>query len=125
MARNTSELIIRGIDQASATLERIGRYGSNSMNQVSRQADIASRSMSYLKTAAISAAAALGAQKAGSWLISSNAQMEQYNQTLKVVLSFNPRARMGRDGFNGSFCLASGNSFRSHTHRPDVRLLKR
>ncbi|MCK9324489.1 MAG: hypothetical protein M0P69_03240 [Bacteroidales bacterium] len=92
MARNTSELVIRAIDQASATLERIGRHGSNSMNQVSRQADIASRSMSYLKTAAISAAAALGAQKAGSWLISSNAQMEQYNQTLKVVLKNQEKA---------------------------------
>jgi len=92
MARNTSELVIRAIDQASATLERIGRHGSNSMNQVGRQADVASRSMNYLKTAIIGAGAAIGMQKASNWLIGGNAQMEQYAQTLNIVMKSQEKA---------------------------------
>ncbi len=97
ISKNTAELVIKAIDQASATLQRIGVHGSQSMSNVKKQTDMANKSLDYLKTAAVGAAVGFGAKGAWDWLVKSNAQMEQYRSTLNIVMKDTEKAAQTLD----------------------------
>lgn len=93
MARNTAELIIKAVDQASSVLQKIGTHGSKNLSDVKTHADLASKSMDYLKTAAYGAAVGFGMKGAWDWLIKSNAAMEQAQIGFETMLKSADRAK--------------------------------
>jgi len=91
--QNTAEIIIKVLDQASSVFNRIRAVASKSFADTKRQADMASRSMDYMKTIAVGAAAGFGARGAWNWLIDTNSKMEQATIGFETMLGSAEKAQ--------------------------------
>jgi len=93
IGKNTAEIIIKAIDQASAILRNIGATGSQQMQKVKKQADLASKGLDYLKTAAAGYLSVVSTRAAYSWLIDTNIQMEQAEIGFETMLGSAAKAK--------------------------------
>jgi len=91
--KNTVEIILKATDHASDVLRRMGAVSEQQMNRIKKDAETASRSFDYLKTAVVGFLGIMAGRAARSWLIDTNIQMEQAEIGFSTMLGSAEKAK--------------------------------